>query len=96
VPIDYYYWGDILWGWSRNFADIPWIGFRNYLSKEEAGKRFGEDIAKNLEYNVRTSNVSEDATDEDQKSESKQCEIWEIWCMESARCTGNDKHSKKC
>jgi len=95
VPIDYYYWGDILWGWSRNFADIPWIGFRNYLSKEEAGKRFGEDIAKNLEYNVRTSNVSEDATDEDQKSESKQCEIWEIWCMEKRTVYWYDKHSKK-
>lgn len=80
APIDYYYWGDVLWGWSRNFADLPWIAFRNYLSKEEAEKRFGEDKAKQLTYNVRTVNVTDDdAEDSDQNSETKQAEVWEIW-----------------
>lgn len=80
APIDYYYWGDVLWGWSRNFADLPWIGFRNYMSKEEAEERFGEEIAKVLTYDVRTVSVSdEDNENPDQDSEEKQAEIWELW-----------------
>jgi len=95
VPIDYYYWGDVLWGWARNFSDLPWIGFRNYLSKQEAQNRFGEDIAKTLEYNVRTANISEDATNEDEKSETKQCEVWEIWCLVERKVYWFNKHTKK-
>jgi len=96
VPIDYYYWGDVLWGWARNFAELPWIAFRNYLTKEEAVKRFGDDVAKTLEYNVRTANVSEGASENDEdSSEIKQAEVWEIWCMAERKVYWFCKHTKK-
>jgi hypothetical protein len=96
VPIDYYYWGDVLWGWARNFANIPWISFRNFMSKEDAAKRFGEEIAETLEYNVRTSNVSDETPEsDDDKSELKQAEILEIWCKASGKVYWFSKHTKK-
>ena len=80
APIDYYYWGDVLWGWSRNYAQLPWIAFRNYLSKEEAAKRFGEEVAEKLNYEERTVSVTDDgADDRDMNSDTKQAEVWEIW-----------------
>ena len=35
APVDYYYWGDVLWGWCRNWAGMPWIAFRSYMTKEQ-------------------------------------------------------------
>ena len=80
APIDYYYWGDVLWGWSRNYAQLPWMAFRNYMSKEEVGLRFGEEVAEELDYAQRTVDIEEDkASDKQYESEDKQAEIWEIW-----------------
>ena len=81
APIDYYYWGDVLWGWSRNFTDLPWIGFRNYLTKEQAIERFGEEEAEQLTYDVRSVNVGDDADEnvDAEDTESKQAEVWELW-----------------
>ena len=82
APIDYYFWGDVLWGWGRNFAELPWIAFRNYLTLEEAQKRFGKKKAKLLKYTVRTVSVTDEGAssgDRDSNSEDKQAQVWEIW-----------------
>jgi hypothetical protein len=82
APIDYIFWGDVLWGWGRNFAELPWVAFRSYMTKEEATKRFGKEYAKELDYSVRTTQITdENAGDEDRdaKSQGTKAEIWEIW-----------------
>jgi len=86
APIDYYYWGDMLWSWGRSFSDLTWIGFRNYLTKEEAVKRFGAEKAKDLNYKVRTVSVT-DSGDNDKDSESygRKAEVWEIWCKKDRK-----------
>ena len=28
APVEYYHWQDVLWGWARSFADVPWIAFK--------------------------------------------------------------------
>ena len=82
APIDYVHWQDVLWGWGRNWNEIPWWGFRAWMTKEEVTERFGEKIANNLEYKNQlptgSDNRSEDM-DRDQKNNVQKAEIWEFW-----------------
>jgi hypothetical protein len=81
APIDYYFWGDVLWSWGRNWSELTWVAFRSYLTKDEASERFGEEIAENLDYQRQQPNE----TDETQWGDGQQvdvwskAEIWEIW-----------------
>jgi len=82
APIDYVHWQDVMWGWGRTWQEIPWWGFRAYLTKEEATARFGEDKAKKLEYKNQLPSGSDnkDATEgKDQKDNIQKAEIWEFW-----------------
>jgi hypothetical protein len=81
APIDYYHWQDVLWGWGRSFADLPWIAFRSYLSKDEIAERFGEDHAKRIEYRKQKLADTEDSDwgDPDDDSPWMKAEVWEIW-----------------
>lgn len=81
APIDYYHWRDVRWGWARTFSAVPWIGFRSFLDKDVVEQRFGEEVAKALEYSAQT--VSSDNKDEQDDSDTdsawNKAEIWEIW-----------------
>ena len=81
APIDYYHWSDVRWGWARNFSEIPWMAFCNYLTKDEVSERFSEEFAESLTYKERTvaSDEADSTGDDDQKSYAKKTEIWEIW-----------------
>jgi hypothetical protein len=77
--LDYVHWRDIRWGWARNFGQIPWIGFRSWMTKDEATKRFGE-VADQLEYK-RQQALSDDAETGNNETSSawQKAEVWEIW-----------------
>jgi hypothetical protein len=80
APIEYVHWQDNLWGWGRTWNEIPWWGFRAWMDKYEVEERFGEKVAKNLEYK-RQSASDDDSGDPDQhKDNVEKAEIWEIWC----------------
>ena len=82
APIEYYYWGDVLWGWGRTFDEIPWIAFRSYLTKDEVKERFGEQAANNIEYKQQQVTDLPDNTtsmNPDLDSAWQKAEIWEIW-----------------
>jgi len=79
---DYVHWQDFAWGWGRTWSEVPWVGFRSYLTKDEATTRFGEDKAKELEYKSQlpTGDAKEaDVSDPDQKSNVQKAEVWEFW-----------------
>jgi hypothetical protein len=80
APVDYVHWQDVLWGWGRNWKEIPWIAFRAYLSKDEMEARFGAKIAKDATY--KTQKVSDGEDDNplpEQDAPWQKCEVWEIW-----------------
>jgi hypothetical protein len=90
APVDYIHWQDFLWGWGRTWSEIPWLGFRSWLTKDEATKRFGEKKAKNLQYkNQSPTGDNEDTqysssyTDSEQKNNVQKAEIWEFWCKKT-------------
>lgn len=87
APIDYVHWDDFRWGWARTWAEVPWIAFRSYIKKDDAEKRFGEDVAKKLNYKNKSVNVVEEKRlDTDEMTDAwDRAEIWEIWHKESKR-----------
>ena len=79
APIEYYFWGDVLWPWARNWSELRWLGYRNYLNKEEVTERFSEEVANELTYKSQTTS-DEENTDEDRDgSDNDKTEIYEIW-----------------
>lgn len=80
APTDYFYWGDVLWSWGRNWSELTWLAYRSYITKDEAESRFGEDIAKELQYRKQTPDEGEmGAQDTQQGSVWNKAEVWEIW-----------------
>ena len=81
APIDYYHWRDVGWGWGRTFADLPWIGFRTWMTKDEIRERFGDEAADGIELKNQSvvSNKQEEPVNADQDSAWRKGEIWEIW-----------------
>lgn len=80
APIDYFFWGDVLWSWARNFTDIRWIAFRNYLTKDEIEKRFTKHAADNIPLKKQKMSTG-DESDRDPNMDGPwmKGEIWEIW-----------------
>ena len=83
APIDYYYWGDILWGWCRNWAGLPWIAFRSYMTKDQIEKKWGKKVADNINYKQQTKSTSDEGEqDANTNSAWQRAEVWEIWSKE--------------
>lgn len=84
TPVDYIHWRDVLWSDGRNFSDLTWIGFRNYLTEAQVADRFGERIAKQLSFQIRNpEEVPGDGLDKmaerDDNTVNKTAEIIEIF-----------------
>ena len=80
APCDYVYWDDVLWGWCRSYTDMPWIGYRTYLSKDEVEKRFGTKTADTIQLKQQGISQNPDQpNDPDMASAWQKAEIWEIW-----------------
>lgn len=78
APIDYYYWGDVLWGWGRSWAELPWIAYKSYLSKAEVEERF-PGYENKVQYARQTAGQEDNDTDKASDSPHSEAEIWEIW-----------------
>lgn len=77
---EYVHWQDVCWGWSRTFKDIPWIGFRSYMKKDEVAERWGDEVANNLEYKKQAAtDPKEDIEMDGDDGPWQVAEIWEIW-----------------
>jgi hypothetical protein len=86
APTDYFYWGDITWGWCRNWATMPWIAFRSYLTKDRIAEIFGEEVAEAVRFQKQTKSTSDDQEDDSNaKSTWTKAEVWEIWCKETGK-----------
>ena len=87
APIEYIHWQDFAYGWCRTWAECPWIGFRSWLTKQEATKRFGAKIAEELTYANQepTGDKDGDVMNVDQSSTVQKAAVWEIWCKKEKR-----------
>ena len=80
APVEYVHWQDVCWGWSRTFKDVPWMGFKSFMKKDEVAERWGEDVAKALDYKKQSATDPEEDIEMDGDDGPWQvAEIWEIW-----------------
>lgn len=80
APIDYFFWRDVLWSWGRSFAELNWIAYRSFLTKDEVEDRFGEGSATDMEFKKQLVTDDESTTeDPDDGSIWQKTEIWEVW-----------------
>lgn len=81
APIEYIHWEDFRWGYARTWAEVPWIGFRTYMTKDKATERFGEKVAKKLNYKNKSIPAVEERrlTSEETADAWDRAEVWEIW-----------------
>lgn len=82
----YYLWKDFRHGKARTWEEVPWIAFRNYLTKKQIEERFGE-YELSDGYDTKEKNTPE-----------KTIPIWEIWdkrgrkvCFVSEECNVFDR-----
>jgi len=81
APVDYVHWDDFRWGYARTWREVPWIGFRSFLTKDEAIRRFGKEFAKQLQYKNKSIHalVDKRLTAEETADAWDRAEVWEIW-----------------
>ena len=83
VDIDYIHWKDFRWSPCRVWDEVRWIAYRAPLTKDQITKRFGEDTAKLVPYNVKT--VQRDENDGLKNDPWQRAEVWEIWSKEQRK-----------
>lgn len=89
ATLQYFHWRDVIWGWTRGWPNLPWIAFRNYLTKDESKERFddeedGTKVSEKLKYkNQKIFSTDDKLDDNTHKSIWQKAEIWEIWDIES-------------
>jgi hypothetical protein len=77
---------DILYGYSRTWANMPWVARAHDMTKEDAADNFGEEVAEKLTF-VRDSasrrdpqvKADEGTDGENNKGGEPTCLVYEIW-----------------
>jgi len=96
APIEYYHWQDVLWGWARNWSEIPWIAYRIYMTKSQIRKRFGEKWVDEVDF--RKQKMSETTTETERAEDASpwmKAEVWEIWDKEMREVVWYSKGASK-
>lgn len=84
--VEYVHWRDFMWGYARTWSSVPWVGFRTYPTEEEVKKKFGEEIAKQLTFEIRGRTEKDDEnSNPDYNRPWETAEIIEIWCKKDRK-----------
>lgn len=84
----YVHWQDFAWGWARVWPQVPWVAFREHLTKEEISDRFGEKVARNISYDkqhVNAKDTESGSQNPDTAQNIATAEVWEIWHKETRK-----------
>lgn len=80
APVDYLNWRDVLWSPARTWDEMRWVAFRNYMTRDQCVKRFGEKIGKNIPLGGTSSKRDEKGGIKDDPWQ--RAEVWEVWSLE--------------
>ena len=79
VECRYVHWKDFCHNKARNWSEVRWVGFRNYMTRDEVKKRFGKNIAWELNYTAAPNQELKDEIPEGEQQRYNKAKIWEIW-----------------
>lgn len=95
VDTMYVNWRDLLWSPCRTWDEVRWVAFRAEMTKDEAKRQFGEDVAKRLPIKSKLQGDKEDKPEE----AWSRIELWEIWNKDDRTvyhyCEGYDRILKE-
>jgi len=77
IHFEYIFWKDYLQSPSRTEEEKTWVARCAYLTKKEVESRFGEEVAKEINYKKKKD--SDDGEQNFIKSQFAKAEIYEIW-----------------
>lgn len=78
VETDWVHWNDALWGACRVPGEIPWMAFASDISRKQASKRFGDEVANALPVKGRNKAAEESKA----ASPWDRIRLWEVWMKE--------------
>lgn len=82
----YVYWKDFRHSPSRSWANVSWVGFRTYETKDSLTSRFGKDLADKIPLDYSPEGKINEQDSEGKGSE-KRAQIWEIWDKDTKTVT---------
>ena len=88
AAVDYVFWEDFFWSPARIWEQVRWVGRRVKMSRPDAEKRFGAQIASQLKYN-KYDPISGDegrgktSGDGPDRDDVEYADVYEIWCKRS-------------
>jgi hypothetical protein len=82
APVDYTNWRDVLWSPARTWNEVRWWGFREYMTRDELVKRFGEKIGNAVPLSNKSKQKQGGGIEYDAWQKG---EVWEIWCIEEMK-----------
>jgi hypothetical protein len=80
VHVDYVHWKDFLWSPARVWAEVRWVAFKTYLTRDQLDERFGKEKARSVPVN-KTKN-DEDGLKHDPW---ERAEVWEVWSKDDQK-----------
>lgn len=80
--VDYVYWEDFRHGHARQWADVPWVARREYMTRSEGVKRFGDKF-KGVPLNHEPIGIDDEMRKSGSLDDQKKAAVWEIWDKES-------------
>ena len=87
VCMESVHWDRFLMGYAKKWSKVPWIAYEEHVSREEAVRLFGEDVAGKM-----TFSADQDITDAENKSDrdknqggGKTALVYQIWDREGGK-----------
>lgn len=75
---DHVQWDDFIHGTGKTWQEVPWVGFRHKLCKDDIIEKFGNEIADKITLNDVADDTFDGKADAD-KETFKRAEFWEVW-----------------
>lgn len=82
---DHVQWDDFIHGSGKTWDEVPWVGFRCKLTKDDLVEKFGKDVADQIKLGDVAEPEIENEQNKDISGVFKRAECWEIWDKESGK-----------
>jgi hypothetical protein len=80
APVYYLNWRDVEWSPARSWDEVRWIGFRNYLTRDQCVKRFGAEVGEAIP--LGKTKLADEVKGGIEEDPWQKAEVWEIWHAE--------------
>lgn len=96
VRPEYVYWEDVVIGPARKWEDVPWLAFRQRLTRKQVADRF-PGFEDDLLFNATRTGTADESGENvtSAQDEGRLCEVWEIWDKESRQVIFTGKGAKE-